>query len=365
MLNLGKPITCFAFNGNNSEMAIGLADGSVQIFKQGQDRGKPVWNKINVLEKHEGRVTGVDWAPNSDKIVTVSSDRNAFVWTRSGGDWVPELVLLRIPRAATCVKWSPNEQKFAAGSSARLVAVCYYEKDQKCWVSKHIKKPIKSTVICLDWHPEGYLLAAGSSDLTCRVMSAYIKDMEKKPTTNEHPGTYGWASKLPFATVVAEWKCGGWVSAVKFQGSGENVAFAAHDSTVNVGSAKALTTHYSKSLPITDISWSAADKLVGVGHDRCPYEYAWNGSEISFCGKHTGKGAAKSGGFGNAMKAFQNMDLRAQSNSAEIDTVHSAPISSMRISQGQEGAIREFVTTGGEGLVYLWNWAQLSNNLMQ
>jgi actin related protein 2/3 complex subunit 1A/1B len=77
-------------------------------------------------------------------------DRNAYVWTQqsvsNGLRWKPTLVILRINRAATCVRWSPLENKFAVGSGARLVSVCYFEKDNDWWVSKHIKKPFKSTV---------------------------------------------------------------------------------------------------------------------------------------------------------------------------------------------------------------------------
>lgn len=36
-------------------------------------------------------------------------DRNAYVWKEGeDGKWKPTLVLLRINRAATCVKWSPK-----------------------------------------------------------------------------------------------------------------------------------------------------------------------------------------------------------------------------------------------------------------
>lgn len=35
-------------------------------------------------------------------------DRNAYVWTLSGSEWKPALVILRINRAATMVKWSPK-----------------------------------------------------------------------------------------------------------------------------------------------------------------------------------------------------------------------------------------------------------------
>uniref|UniRef100_A0A1B0FEA8 Arp2/3 complex 41 kDa subunit n=1 Tax=Glossina morsitans morsitans TaxID=37546 RepID=A0A1B0FEA8_GLOMM len=92
------------------------------------------------------------------------------------GKWKPTLVLLRVDRASTCVKWSPAENKFHVGSAARLISVCYFECENDWWVSTHIKKPIRSTVTSLDWHPNNILLVAGSTDYKVRVFSAYIKD---------------------------------------------------------------------------------------------------------------------------------------------------------------------------------------------
>lgn len=155
------------------------------------------------------RSVGIDWAPKSDRIVTCGADRNAYVWSQKDGVWKPTLVILRINRAATFVKWSPLENKFAVGSGARLISVCYFESEndwwgslaacwtrpsflftlsrnlliglinifspsslQKLirWVSKHIKKPIRSTILSLDWHPNNILLAAGSCDFKCRLI---------------------------------------------------------------------------------------------------------------------------------------------------------------------------------------------------
>ena len=51
------------------------------------------------------------------------------------------------------------------------VCVCVRARARVCvirWVSKHIKKPIRSTVLSIDWHPNNYLLAAGSSDFKAR-----------------------------------------------------------------------------------------------------------------------------------------------------------------------------------------------------
>lgn len=119
-------------------------------------------------------MTCIDWAPATNRIVTCSQDRNAYVWTWDASitTWTPTLVLLRINRAATHVRWSPKEDKFAVASGARLISVCYFEEEHNWvpltltqWVSKHIKKPITSTVLCVDWHPENILIAAGSADM--------------------------------------------------------------------------------------------------------------------------------------------------------------------------------------------------------
>src|SRR5271170_6914751 len=77
--------------------------------------------------QHDKLITSIDWAPNSNRIVTSSQDRNAYVWQQTADPqtgnliWKPTLVLLRINRAATHVRWSPLEDKFAVASGARYV----------------------------------------------------------------------------------------------------------------------------------------------------------------------------------------------------------------------------------------------------
>lgn len=154
------PLTAHAFNKDNSELAVSSNSNTVQLYKSVAGSFKP----HVILEDHDKLVTSIDWAPNTNRIVTCSQDRNAYVWTQTNGVWKPTLVLLRINRAATYVKWSPNEQKFAVGSGARTIAICYFEEDNDWWVSKHLKKPIRSTVLNVDWHPNSVLLGAGSAD---------------------------------------------------------------------------------------------------------------------------------------------------------------------------------------------------------
>lgn len=60
------------------------------------------------------------------------------------------------------------------------IAICSFDPEGDWWVSRLLKKPIRSTVLSVDWHPNNVLLAAGSADMKARVFSAYIKDVDKR-----------------------------------------------------------------------------------------------------------------------------------------------------------------------------------------
>ncbi len=183
-----------------TEVALSPNNNEVNIYQKEGTK----WTLHNTLNQHDLRITSIDWAQNSNRIVTCSADRNAYVWSLSEGNWKPTLVLLRINRAATCVRWSPKEDKFAVGSGAKLISVCYFEEANDWWVSKHIKKPIRSTVTSLDWHPNNVLLACGSTDFKARIFSAFIKEVDKKDTEST-----AWGGKTQTGTLIAEFSGGG------------------------------------------------------------------------------------------------------------------------------------------------------------
>jgi actin related protein 2/3 complex subunit 1A/1B len=124
------------------------------------------------LKEHQDHVTGLSWSSNN-RIVSCSSDRNAYVWTYEGAEWKPTLVLLRIPKGARCVAWNAQENKFVVGSVG-VVAVCWFDEENNWWVSKHIK--VKGTVLSINWHMGGIIFACGSTDGKA-VISCKIFDM--------------------------------------------------------------------------------------------------------------------------------------------------------------------------------------------
>ena len=223
---------CHAWSPDRSQVAVAHGGSEASVLRRRGDS----WEEVSRLEGHDLMVTSIDWAPGSNLIVTCSQDRNAYVWQESGGRWRHTLVLLRINRAATCVRWSPLENKFAVGSGARIISVCYYDADNDWWVAKHIKKPLRSTITSLDWHPNNVLLAAGSTDYKVRIFSAYIRDLEAKPSPTV------WGAKMPFAQLMVEFSNsdsgGGWVHSVAFSPDGSRVAWVAHDSSIAVAEGR-------------------------------------------------------------------------------------------------------------------------------
>ncbi|EEQ37021.1 hypothetical protein CLUG_01144 [Clavispora lusitaniae ATCC 42720] len=227
-----EPIKDHCFSPNFDILAV-TKDNTVELYQNSPGSSKKP-TLITVLKGHDKTVTSVDISPDGSKILTCSQDRNALVWqwNDEAREFKPTLVLLRINRAAKVCRWSPNGDKFAVGSADRVIAICYYEEENDWWVSKHLKKPLKSTITSLSWHPNNVLLASGSTDGHVRVFSAFIKGLDTKPEPSV------WGSKLPFQTLVGDYtnETGAWVHDVSFNedGAGDSLAYVSHDGTVSV-----------------------------------------------------------------------------------------------------------------------------------
>ncbi|KAI0345252.1 actin-like protein ARPC3 [Trametopsis cervina] len=386
------PITAHAFNGDRTQVAVSLNSNDVQIFaRQGND-----WKATETLAEHDKKITSIDWAPRSNRIVTSAQDRNAYVWQQTQDAqtgaliWKPTLVLLRINRAATFVRWSPNEDKFAVASGARAIAICSFDPEGDWWVSRLLKKPIRSTVLSLDWHPNNVLLAAGGADMKARVFSAYIKDVDKRPAPTV------WGEKLPFNTICGEYAspAGGWVHAVGFSPSGDVLAFASHDSSVTIvyPGGPAVYTIRLSTLPLNTLAWTSEDALVAAGHDCQPFVFTGSAHGWQLAGTLDDSKSSSRSGFGggggagaaapgrlqsSAFNTFRNADSRGISSSSggagsvpgspivgngesEMFTVHQNTVTCLRVYEGDAGQVARVSTSGVDGKLVVWDVTQVS-----
>lgn len=356
------PVSCHAWNADRSQIAISPNNNEVHIYQRdGND-----WKLMDVLNQHDLRVMGIDWAPKTNRLVTCSVDRNAYVWTM-GEDkkWKPALVLLRINRAATCVKWSPDENKFACGSGARLISVCYFEEENDWWVSKHIKKPIRSTVTSLDWHPNNVLLVAGSTDYKVRVFSAYIKDIEPQPAATP------WGKKMPLGQMMAEFKNstsgGGWVHSVSFSADGNRICWVGHDSAINmvdINNGLNVVKIKTEYLPFLCCQWISPTAVVVAGHSCIPLIYSFDGTNITFNGKLEDS-QKRSASVVSAMQHFISIDRtsRLESQDTVLDCIHQNAISYIAIYAGDKSHATKISTSGLDGQLVIWDMNSLTRSM--
>merc|ERR1712025_1116794 len=65
--NGASPISCHAWSGSRSELALSHNSKDVVIYS-GNSGGD--WTEKALLDQHDLRVTGIDWAPKTNQIVT-------------------------------------------------------------------------------------------------------------------------------------------------------------------------------------------------------------------------------------------------------------------------------------------------------
>ncbi|KAF2141803.1 uncharacterized protein K452DRAFT_227828 [Aplosporella prunicola CBS 121167] len=346
------PIADHSFSADRQSLAV-ARENNVELYTRA---GGSKFQLSDELTGHDKTVTGVDIAPNSGKIVTCSQDRNAYVWEPTANGWKPTLVLLRINRAATCVRWSPNENKFAVGSGARVIAVCYFEEENDWWVSKHLKKPIRSTITSVSWHPNSVLLAAGSADGHARVFSSFIKGVDQKPEPS------AWGERLPFNTVCGEFlnNTAGWVHSCAFSPSGNALAFAAHDSSITVvypsapdQPPAAVISVTTQLLPFMSVVWTSEAEIIAAGYDCAAYRFQGNEGGWVLAGAleaKAGAGAADDKEE-SALNMFKQMDLKGKTkDDTKLHTTHQNTVLMLR--GYQDGKIS---SSGVDGRVVVWD----------
>jgi len=353
----GKSITCHSWNADGTKCAFCPNNNDVIIAaKEGAG-----WKTEAVLKQHDSVVTGIDWDRVNNRIVTCSQDRNAYVWTYADKEWKPVLVILRINRAATHVKWSPKGDKFAVASGAKVVSVCHFEEENDWWVSKHVKKH-RSTVTRVAWHPNNQLLATASTDFKARIFNCAIREVDGRQVET------AWGKKKPFDEPLCEFDCAGWVQGIAFSPSGNRLAFVGHDSTVSVaechdGAEPTLSVCKMKLLPMMDCLFLDESKIVVAGHDCAPYLVALSGPgqwKVVKCldEKKAATATKTASATQAAMKMFQDQSTKGTTDSSKLSgdvaTKHQNTITDIEVYKRNATMVTEFTTSGLDGEIFWW-----------
>ncbi|CAM9288697.1 unnamed protein product [Ascophyllum nodosum] len=362
-------ISCHAWNADKSMLALCANDNRLQIYEGCNSPTFSSWRLAHVLEEHDLLITGISWSPVTNKIVTCSHDRNAFVWSYDAaqGKWNPILCALKLNRAALDVQWSPSGTKFAVASGAKTVAVSRLDTSQSTeWYVSRLMKGHKSTVQQVAWHPNDLVLATACTDFKCRVVSAMVAEVD----TNPNPAPFGTVK--PFGEAYHVLSCAGWVTAVAWSPSGSTLAYAGQDSTVHFirfdqGSAVVEQRVRYPLLPVGCLTFLSERAVVGGGHDMNPLVFASEASgHWSFLRRldEKSRGPAKQAGAVSSMASaramFQAKTTRGQTASGgagqDLWTQHANSIVGMEsMGHAEDPTCSKFSTCGLDGRIVVWD----------
>ena len=264
---------------------LALSPNTSEVWIYSNCHAEPAaWERSAVLRQHDLVVSAIDWHPATNKIVTCSHDRSAFVWVlAASGEWTPQVVILPHRMACMDVRWSPDGLKFAVASGSKKALIAYFDAANTWWVAREARKH-KSTVLAVAWHPSSQVLATVATDYTCRVVAAHVEGVDAARAATPF-------GALPEAgEVITEFEITrAWVNDVAWSPSGRALAFAGHDSLLHLvtfGSGEAgplLQTIKCPTLPAMRLTFLSETALVTAGHSMNP--------ELYVCSAGAGAGA--------------------------------------------------------------------------
>jgi actin related protein 2/3 complex subunit 1A/1B len=248
------------------------------------------------------------------------------------------------------------------------------------WVSKLIKKKFKSTVLCCSFHPSnGQLLATGCADFKCRVISTFNSEVDG---TNVNLGPFASThTPLEFGEVYVELPTNAWVHAVAWSPSGNQLAYASHDSkvyvaTFGVAAETPVQVVRLPDLPFTTLMFLTEKAFVGAGYDFNPAVYKLSNGTWAFHGlvdegdasASSASAAAETSNAARARELFRAKTVRGQDGKADSDilkTKHERYISCLQNATRGAGPITTISTSASDGKLVQWNLQSLDAKFSQ
>eukprot|EP01029_Cantina_marsupialis_P029133 TRINITY_DN779845_c0_g1_i1.p1 TRINITY_DN779845_c0_g1~~TRINITY_DN779845_c0_g1_i1.p1 ORF type:complete len:398 (-),score=110.77 TRINITY_DN779845_c0_g1_i1:77-1270(-) len=361
--------SCHAWNADRSMLAISPNDNTVEIYSNCQDVDPKKWVKSFVLDDHKMVVSGIDWHPKTNKIVTCSHDRRVVIydfnkttqtWESSYGDGL-------IRRACLAVKWAPNGKKFAVATADQFIHIGVREKDELGDVVWPIdpKKMAKTSsniysILDLAWHPSGDFVGLAYADRQCTVAGGSAQNAKSK----SHE-TFG---ESKFGSECCVFESESFVESVCWSPNGLRMAFASHDSTVTIvhfpngAGEEVVRSLVLKCLPVRALLFIDEDTILAGGHDMNPILLRFTGSEwnvIGFIDREEEKKSSKMSAFGSAHKMFQQKTAFGTTSASVLkarNTQHKGTIIQILPHKlSEDGSILSVSSLDEAGSMVLWD----------
>ena len=263
-------ISHLCFNSDFSEMALVKKNHIIEIYKVPNIKDKSTHKLLYTLNMHSQYISGLDWHKKTNKLLSCSHDKTAFVWSydKNKNNYVSDNVIASTKLGYLTCSWYNRGDKFVCGTSNRQLLIGYFNKENDWWSANNIKCH-KSSVTCAKISPNNLFVISGSIDMKVYISSCYIKDIDEQYVSNENKNLI-----KDFGTVIYEFEMNSWVNDVNWNendigyASGQNSIFA----VLNFKNDK----NYSFQLihsPIVYIYPKGINEMYVVDYDRNIYLY--------------------------------------------------------------------------------------------
>ena len=352
-LFLLEGISCVAFNKDFTQVALSKKDNLIYIYSI-KDIMKPdTWKLLYTLDSHFQYISGLDWCPATNRLLSCSYDKTSFVWEFSDKKWNPNNVVATTKLGYLCCKWNKRGDKFCEGTSAKQLLIGYFNKKSNWWMGVNIKAH-KSSVVTCEIDPTSLFVLSGSTDLRIYVSSCYLPEVDDQFLNDS---TKPLAQK--FGQVIYEFKTNCWVNSVAWLPSGNLGIVAGQDATISVINYREQKSDVirCKHSPATSLIPISDTSFLAVCYDRNIIEYGKEGDSWKIKKTITEKGSgaqqkAKSSIVSAQLEKFQKMGNINKDNLAvstkQAGHLHQSLISSANIKG------KDMITTDVSGFIKYW-----------
>ena len=233
-LFLLEGINILSFNKDFTQVAFSKKDNIIYIYSIPNLMKTETWKEICQLKSHYQYISGLDWCPETNRILSCSYDKTSFVWDLVENKWTPSNVVITTKLGYLCCKWNKRGDKFCEGTSAKQLLIGYYNPETKWWMGVNIKTHYSSVVTC-EIDPTSLYAISGSTDMRVFISSCYLPDIDDAFLTDEQK-----AFAKPFGLILYEFKENSWINSVTWLPNCDIGLAAGQDAVITVVNTKEI-----------------------------------------------------------------------------------------------------------------------------